>query len=285
MCQRLGVARASYYRWLTPVQTPSEALRKQRLELVQFVFTDAKNTPGAGQLVHLLATEHNHKICKATVLSLMRELGIEAKRVKAFKTTTSQDPEANTEHIRNHLLDEQGKRDFSSPAPAVRLVGDITYLRTGQGWLYLATVIDLHTRMIVGWSMANTMHTQLVVDAMEMAAARGFILPETVFHSDRGAQYTSKYFQAWCKAAQVTQSMGATGVCWDNAVAESTFSAIKNEMFHHHAFETRPEARVAVMDYIETWYNRRRPHTYHQGLSPLAKLQQYQNQESMALAA
>lgn len=116
----------------------------------------------------------------------MKELGIQAKRVHAFKTTTTRDPAAHTAHIANHMLDDNGNRDFNSPAPGAKLVGDITYLRTGEGWLYLATVIDLYTRMIVGWSMANTMYTPLITAAMEMAEARGFITRGTVFHSDRG---------------------------------------------------------------------------------------------------
>ena len=165
MCTRLGVSRASFYRWLNPCVTVSAVLRARRLDLVSTVFIGAHKLPGARQIVDLLRNEHDHLVCKATVLSLMRELGIQAKRVTAFKATTTQDPSANTTHINNHLVDEKGRRDFSSPAPGSKLVGDITYLRTGQGWLYLATVIDLHTRMIVGWSMANHMRTPLIINA------------------------------------------------------------------------------------------------------------------------
>lgn len=287
MCERLSVSRASFYRWLNPPAepTPQAALRAERKALVDTVYTDAKGMAGAGQIVDLLRNEHDHVVCKATVLSLMKELGMRAKRMTAFKTTTAQDPDARTAHIKNHMVDKGGRRDFRSHAPGVKLVGDITYLRTGQGWLYLATVIDLHTRMIVGWSLSQSMHTPLVVDAMIMAKARGFIHRGSVFHSDRGAQYTSTLFQDWCKNAGVRQSMGATGVCWDNAVAESTFSSIKNEMYHHRAFIDRLTARTAVMEYIETWYNRRRPHTNNQGVSPQAKLDLYQASQNRALAA
>lgn len=285
MCQRLSVSRASFYRWLNPPAepTPTAALRAKRKDLVDTVFTDAKGMAGAGQIVDLLRNDHDHAVAKATVLSLMDELGVRAKRMAAFKTTTTRDAEARTAHIKNHMLDKGGRRDFRSHAPGAKLVGDITYLRTGEGWLYLATVIDLHTRMIVGWSMAETMHTQLIIDAMVMAQTRGFIRHRTVFHSDRGSQYTSAAFQGWCTAAGVRQSMGKTG--WDNAVAESAFSSLKNEMYHHRAFTHRIAARTAVMEYIETWYNRRRPHTHNQGVSPLAKLELYQEARIPVLAA
>lgn len=287
MCQRLSVPRASFYRWLNPPAepTPSAALRAKRKDLVDTAFTDANGVPGAGQLVDLLRNDHDHQVSKATVLSLMDELGIRAKRMEAFKTTTTRDAEARTAHIKNHMLDKGGRRDFRSHAPGAKLVGDITYLRTGEGWLYLATVIDLHTRMIVGWSMAESMHTQLIIDAMEMAKTRGFIRPGTIFHSDRGSQYTSIAFQGWCEASGVRQSMGKTGVCWDNAVAESAFSTLKNEMYHHRAFTHRIAARTAVMEYIETWYNRRRPHTNNGGVSPLAKLERYRVAQIPVLAA
>lgn len=224
MCQKLSVSRASYYRWVNPPKDLSEAkaLRIRRTELVQTEFAASNQVAGAGQLVDLLLNNHNIRIPKSTVLSVMKELGIQAKRMSAFKTTTVRDHQARTAHIKNHMVDKLGRRDFRSSRPGTKLVGDITYLRTGEGWLYLATVIDLYSRQIVGWSMAEHMQTQLVIDAMELAASRGFIQPGSVFHNDRGTQYTSDAFQRWCAAHGVRQSMGRTGVCWDNSVAESS---------------------------------------------------------------
>lgn len=273
MCQKLAVSRASYYRWLTPSTVSNAgALRAKREELVQAAFEASKNISGAGQIVDMLRNNYGHRICKATVLSIMKDLGIQAKRVTVFKKTTKRDPKALTAHIRNELADEEGMTRFWSPAPGAVLVGDITYLKTGEGWIYLATVIDLYSRMVVGWSMSERMQTQLVVDAMEMARTRGFVRPGTVFHSDRGTQYTAKRFQAWCAGNEVIQSMGETGSAFDNAVAESFFSSLKNEMYHAQVFKTRAAVRAAVMEYVEVWFNRERPHSAIKGLTPLMML-------------
>lgn len=157
------------------------------------------------------------------------------------------------------------------------MVGDITYLQTGSGWLYLATVIDLATRMVVGGPWPP-MRTSLIIDALSMARDHDRLHPGgSVFHSDRGSQYTSAWFQDWCAANSVTQSMGEVGVCWHNAVAESFFSHLKTEMYHHHDFPNHMAARTAVMEYIESWYNRRRPHANNVGLPPARALDQYQN--------
>ncbi|ALQ31619.1 transposase [Arthrobacter sp. YC-RL1] len=287
MCQKLSVSRATYYRWLNPSEQLSEAkvLRAHRTKLVQDEYEASNQVAGAGQLVNLIRNNQDEEIPKSTILSIMKDLGIQAKRMSAFKTTTVRDHQARTAHIKNHMVDKLGRRDFRSSRPGAKLVGDITYLRTGEGWLYLATVIDLYSRQIVGWSMAENMQTQLVIDAMEMAVSRGFIRPGSVFHSDRGTQNTSDAFQGWCAGQGVRQSMGRTGVCWDNAVAESTFSTIKNEMFHHRAFTSRVAARTAVMEYIEVWYNRKRPHTANGGVSPQTVLDSYWERNSLALAA
>ena len=186
MCQKLQVSRASYYRWLNPstVLSEAKALRAHRTELVHTEFEASNQVAGAGQLVDLIRNNQQTKIPKSTVLSIMKELGIRAKRMSAFKTTTVRDRQARTAHLKNHMVDKLGRRDFRSSRPGAKLVGDITYLRTGEGWLYLATVIDVYSRQIVGWSMAEHMQTQLVIDAMDMAVSRGLIRSGSVFHSD-----------------------------------------------------------------------------------------------------
>lgn len=213
MCQKLQVSRASYYRWLKPSEELSEAkaLRMRQTELVHTEFEASNQVAGAGQLVDLLRNKQYIQIPKSTVLSIMKDLGIQAKRMSAFKTTTVHDHQARTAHIKNHMVDKLGRRDFRSCRPGAKLVGDITYLRTGEGWLYLATVIDLYSRQIVGWSMGENMQTQLVIDAMELVTSPGFIQPDSLFHSDWGTQYTSDAFQAWCAGQGVRQSMGRTG--------------------------------------------------------------------------
>ena len=286
MCHKLGVARASFYRWLRPkALTPTQQRHATLTEHVKRVYDREKGKAGRDQIALLLRNE-GIKVAVGTVGSIMRELGLRAVRMKAWKKTTDQDRDARTAHIRNHMLDEHGVRDFSSDTPGTRLVGDITYLRTGSGWLYLATVIDLCTREVIGWAMASHMRTELIIEALAMARDHGRLAKTgVVFHSDRGSQYTSTEFQDWCASNGITQSMGAVGVCWDNAVAESFFSHLKTEMFHQQSFPNHLSARTAVMEYIEVWYNRRRPHRHNGGISPTAARTAHQARDHEPVAA
>jgi transposase InsO family protein len=161
-------------------------------------------------------------------------------------------------------------RDFNPTAPDMTWCGDITYLRTGEGWLFLATVIDLFSRRVIGWSAAAHMRSELVADALEMAVAtRGGRVSGVVFHTDRGSQYTSARFGALCARPGVTQSMGATGVCWDNAAAKSFFGTLKRELAHRRRWATRADARRDLMRWIEGWFNTRRLHSSIDYNSPL----------------
>jgi len=216
MCHKLKVSRASFYRWLRPTGRTKTQVRRAELDAhVVRVYDRQKGKAGRDQITTLLGHE-GVSIATGTVGSIMTARGLRAVRMRAWKKTTTVDPDARTEHIKNHMLDKNGKRDFTSTVPGTRLCGDITYLRTGSGWLYLATVIDLSTRMIVGWSMASHMRTSLIIDALAMARDHGHLDANgAIFNSDRGAQYTSGDFQKWCHANGVTQSMGAVGVCWD----------------------------------------------------------------------
>lgn len=253
MCRQLRVPRATYYRWLHRQHAPStpRARRHHQVAMaVQRVFDQSGGKAGRRQVVHLLARE-GMLVSKGMVHHIMRERHLTAIRMRTWRKTTIRDPTARTAHIRNLCLDATGHRDFASAIPGTKCVGDITYLRTGEGWLYLAVVIDLTTRSVLGWSMQTRPRTDLVIDALDMAAIHGYVRVGTIFHSDRGAQYTSDAFQTWCGAHRITQSMGGTGVCWDNAVAESFFSSLKNAMFHQEAFPTRTAARLAVVQYIE----------------------------------
>jgi len=288
MCTVLGIARASFYRWLQRKDAGPTKRRARHQELVAAVKAKVKATKGmAGrQALTVLLNEDGVKVSETTVGAIMRAHDLQAKRLRAFKTTTVQDPQANTAHIVNHMLDEEGNRDFSSSVPGARLCGDITYLRTGEGWLYLATVLDLCTGMVIGWSMADHMRTSLVIDAMEMARDHGYMNPDqALYHSDRGSQFTSARFQAWCAGNGVTQSMGTVGVCWDNAVAENFFSHLKTEFYHHETFATRLEARTAVMEYIEGWYNRQRPNVRAGFRAPATAWTQYQESGRANVAA
>ncbi len=246
MCRLLRVPRASFYAWRHRVETPTAARRRALTVEVARVFDESRQTSGCRRVAAALNRE-GHECSVGLVADLMRKLGLRAVQPRAYKRTT---------------LDLIG-RDFdpAAGAPGERLVGDITYLRTGEGWLYLATVIDLATRMVIGWQMAAHMHTSLVVDALQMAIDAGHVQPDAVFHSDRGSQYTSVEFARHCQRNRVRISVGRTGVCWDNAAAESFFASLKTEMFYRHRFATRARARFAVADYIEVFYNRRRLHS------------------------
>jgi transposase InsO family protein len=184
----------------------------------------------------------------------MRELGLAAVQPRAYKRTTVRGQDSLPAP---DLLE----RDFTAESPGRRLVGDITYLRTGEGWLYLATVIDLATRMVVGWQLAAHMRTTLVTDALRMAIDAGHVAEDAIFHSDRGTLYTSAEFDAFTTRHGIRRSLGRTGVCWDNAAAESFFATLKNEMYYRQSFPTRARARFAVAEDIDVFYNRRRLHS------------------------
>ena len=255
MCGLLGVARSTYYAWRGRTETPTAARRRELAERITNIFEDSRQTFGCRRIAARLNRD-GHECSVGLVADLMRELGLRAAQPRAYKRTTipGEAPVESPDLI---------ERDFdpASSAPGERLVGDITYLRTGEGWLYLATVIDLATRMVVGWQLADHMRTSLVVDALAMGIDAGLIAPDAIFHSDRGCQYTSREFHRFCKDNLIRTSVGRTGVCWDNAAAESFFAALKNEMYYRHTFATRARARFAVADYIEVFYNRRRLHS------------------------
>jgi putative transposase len=251
----LGVARSSFYEWRRRVETATAARRRELAEDIKRVFADSRQTSGCRRVAAQLNRE-GIECSVGLVADLMRELGLKAVQPRAYKRTTipGEQPVAAPDLI---------GRDFdpASSAAGERLVGDITYLKTGEGWLYLATVIDLATRMVVGWQLADHMRTSLVIDALQMGIDAGLVAPDAIFHSDRGTQYTSVEFTLFCKANHLRTSVGRTGVCWDNAAAESFFAALKNEMYHRQHWPTRARARFAVAEYIEVFYNRRRLHS------------------------
>jgi transposase InsO family protein len=207
MCRLLGVPRSSFYAWRSRAETPTAARRRELAAHVRRVFDEGRGTYGCRRVAAQL-NRGGHPCSVGLVADLMRELGLRACQPRAYKRTTVPGEQAVT---RPDLIG----RDFTAETPATRLVGDITYLRTGEGWLYLATVIDLATRMVTGWQLGTHMRTSLVTDALAMAITHGHVQPGAVFHSDRGAQYTSAEFAAFCAAHGITTSVGKTGVCWD----------------------------------------------------------------------
>lgn len=253
MCKWLGVSTSGYYVWKK--RTPSATARRRSLltTLVKASFRGSDGTYGYRR-VHADLVFWGYPCCEDTVRDIMRELGLVACQPRPYKTTTipGEDP--------NPVVDLV-KRDFTAIAPAQKLVGDITYIRTWAGWVYLATVIDCYSKMIIGYALADHMRTSLVTDALSMAIRNGRTRAGTIFHSDRGTQYTSSEFAAFCATHDITRSMGRTGTCYDNALAESVNAAIKNERVHRTAYPTRKHAINDIVSYIELRYNRRRRHS------------------------
>ena len=253
MCEWLEVSRSGYYDWLTRPPTAA-AERRELLGLkVKAIFDDSRGTYGARRVARVL--RHAGEVVSLRLIRrLMAELGLVPAAPRPYKRTTIADKALAA--IADHL-----GRDFSAAAPGVKLVGDITYVRTWEGWLYLATVIDCFSRRIIGWAMADHMRASLICDALEMAATNTEFAPGVIFHSDRGTQYSSREFAACCRRLNVTQSMGRTGICWDNALAESFFASLKNELIYRIVLPTRNKARLAIAEYIEVFYNRQRLHS------------------------
>lgn len=274
MCTMIGVPRSTFYAWRSRVETPTAARRRELGVHVDVVFIKSRRTYGCRRIAAALNRD-GVEVSVGTVADIMRERGLRAVQPRAYKRTTI----AGSEPVDSPDLIE---RDFTAPEPGQRLVGDITYLHTGQGWLYLATVIDLATRMVVGWQMAEHMRTSLVIDALAMAVRGGHACAGAIFHSDRGSQYTSTEFAEFTVKQKIRTSVGRTGVCWDNAAAESWFATLKNEMYYQQSFPTRDRARFAVAEYIEVFYNRQRLHSTLGYRTPIEAFNNYRHAASAA---
>jgi transposase InsO family protein len=216
--------------------------------------------------VHRELLDQGERCSRKRVARLMRAADRYGRTPRRWKKTTIADPTAST---RPDLIDRDFAVDPERPAaPGARWCGDITYIHTWQGWVYLATVIDLSSRRVVGWAVADLLRTDLVADALTDAVTRRRPAPGVVFHSDRGCQYTSTQYTNLARDLGVTLSVGRRGQCWDNAVAESFFATVKTELIHRSTWPTRKAATSAIFDYIEGWYNTRRRHSTLGYLSP-----------------
>jgi transposase InsO family protein len=251
MARLLKVSRSGFYTWCKRTERPD--VTPELTALVERAWLESDRRFGH-RSIHAYLALQGHHLTLYRVLKIMRALGIKGCTPYAKKRTTIP---GSGDDGRPDLI----RRDFTSAVPTTRLVGDITHLKTSEGWLYLATVIDLSTRMVVGFALSERMTADIVVSALECARARGYVAKGSVFHSDRGSQYTSRLLASWANKNDVRLSVGRTGSSHDNAVAESFFASIKNEMYHRRRFSTRSEAKNAVVNYIETYYNRRRPHS------------------------
>ena len=256
MARVLGVSRSGFYRWLKAGGS-GEDLWGPLKEAIIEIWDASGRRFGFRKVWSKLMDDPRYAEFAGTtryrVQRCMSELGIRGICPNASRRTTVPDPEAPE---RPDLI----RRDFSCPVPTTKLVGDITYLRTTGGFIYLAVVIDLCTRMVVGWSIRDNMRAGLVVAALEMARSRGYVAGGAIFHSDRGSQYTSAELAAWAAAHGVRLSVGRTGSCHDNAVAESFFGTLKNEWYHHERLTDASTTKHRAIEFIESYYNRFRPH-------------------------
>jgi len=260
MCACLAVTRSCYYAWCR--SGPSlRAQEDRRLSLlVKEVFQTGRGNYGTRRIRHILLTCGEH-LSRRRIARLMRAMDLACKRKRKFKHTTDSNHKLP---VAINLLN----RAFSVAQPDRFYVGDITYIRTQAGWLYLAVVIDLFSRKVVGWAMADHMRVALVNDALLMAIWKRKPAKGLVSHTDRGSQYASDSHRLILQAHHITQSMSRKGNCWDNAVSESFFHTLKTELVHQVKFKTKEEAKLAIFEYIEVFYNRYRIHSANDYLSP-----------------
>jgi putative transposase len=262
MCRVLQVSRSGFYVWKNRPESKGSIERRRLLGIIEEIFTENKQRFGSPR-VYRAMKKLRETVSENTVASYMRENDWYSKTKRKFKHTTDSNHDLP---IADNLLE----RDFTPDAPDQSYVGDITYVRTREGWLYLATVIDLYSRKIVGWAMSHRIDRHLVIAAMRMAITNRRPAKGLIFHSDRGSQYASGDFRKLLEKHGVKQSMSRRGDCWDNAVAESFFFAtINRELIHHEDYETREEARMSIFEYIEVYYNRKRLHSTIGYLSPM----------------
>jgi len=274
MCKVLQVSTSGYYSGL--MRKPS-AQQKRRQDIAQAAAHSYFESNGiyGYRKVHQDLLEANIVCCEETCRRIMRNIGLYSRVRRKFVLTTDSDHQMA---IAENLLD----RDFTATTPNQKWVADITYIPTGQGWLYLACVMDLYSRRIVGWAMSEHIDSALVVSAMNMALLQRKPGAELLHHSDRGSQYASGYFQDLLDGNRVICSMSRKGNCWDNACMESFFGSLKTEWLGDKKYRTREEAKNDIFNYIEMFYNRKRKHAALGYFSPAAYEELYEMKQKQA---
>jgi putative transposase len=253
MCVWLGVSRSGFYEWRSRPESATARRREELRLLIKKAFDDSDGTYGHRRVWAQLA-RWGVRAGLELVRTLMRELGLVACQPRPWRPATTQQGAAGP-------IPDLVNRDFSAEVPGQKMVGDITYIPTWEGWLYLATVIDCATRKVVGWAMDDHYRTPLISAAIGMAARNTDLPAGAVFHSDRGSNYTSGEFAGVLEGLGIRQSVGRTGICFDNALAESFNATVKVERVHRTVYPTRRKAREDIAGYIELRYNRTRLHS------------------------
>jgi putative transposase len=261
MCRFMSLSRSAYYAWLERPQTAIEKDDAELVEVIKTLFKKSRKNYGTRRLKEALINR-DWQVSRRRIGRLMDVAGLVCKTKRKFKATTNS--KHNLPIAPNHL-----DRQFTVAQPNQTYVGDITYIHTREGWLYLAVVIDLYSRQVVGWSMAEHMRAKLVNDALLMAVWKRKPGKGLIWHTDRGSQYASDSHRTLLQEHGIIQSMSRKGNCWDNAVSESFFHTLKTELVHHQRYQTRAEAKQDIFEYIEVFYNRERLHSANHYVSPV----------------
>lgn len=261
MCAQLGVSPSGYYAWRTRNTSARDIEDVVLTELITGFFQTLAGNPGVRRIRAELAAA-GRRVGHKRVWRLMRAAGLRGRHPRPWRATTvpGEKPVPAPDLI---------GRVFTAEHVNEKWCGDITYIKTWQGWAYLATVIDLHSRAVVGWATDNHMRTSLVTDALSMAITHRKPSPRVIFHSDRGTQYTSKEFADFCRDNNIRRSLGRTGICYDNAVAESFFATYKKELIHTRLWVDLKTLRKETFSWIEEYYNRTRRHSTLGYLTPV----------------
>jgi transposase InsO family protein len=274
MCRWLGVSKSGFYEWRSRPESAAAKRRQELKLLIKKAFDDSDGTYGYRRVWSQLA-RWGVRAGAGLVRALMRELGLVACQPRPWRPATTIQGAAGP-------IPDLVNRDFTAAVPGEKMVGDITYIPTWEGWVYLATVIDCATRKVIGWAMDDNYRTPLITSAIEMAARNAALPDGAVFHSDRGSNYTSGEFAAALGRLGIRQSVGRTGICFDNSLAESFNAALKVERVHRTVYPTRKKAKDDIARYIELRYNQRRLHSALGYRTPQEALDEYLNRQLAA---
>jgi transposase InsO family protein len=253
MCRELGVSRSGFYAWRRRAPSDRDQTDTALLALIKAIYERLRGNPGVRR-VHAELHVLGHRVSAKRVWRLMKGADLQGRHPRAWRRTT-------VPGDRPVPAPDLIGRDFTSAGINQRWCGDITYVKTWDGWAYLATVMDLHSRAVVGWAIAEHMRTELVTAALDMALVHRQPPVGVIFHSDRGTQYTSRVFAAYCANKGIRRSLGRTGICYDNAVSESFFATYKKELIHSRPWPSMKHLVMATFDWIETYYNATRRHS------------------------
>jgi putative transposase len=253
MCRALAVSPAGYYAWRSRPESARTIQTRILLSAIRVLHEESRETYGSPRIWRALR-EQGHQVGEHRVARLMRQANLQAKTVSKWRVTT--DSAHRLPVAANHL-----NRQFTVAAPNQVWAGDLTYIWTREGWLYLAILLDLYSRAVVGWAMGARLTEELTQHALQMALHRRQPKPGLLHHSDRGSQYAANAYQQRLRAAGIRGSMSRRGNCWDNACVESFFGTLKRELIHHRQYHTREEAKQEIFEYLEVFYNRQRRHS------------------------